>query len=69
MPFVMLIFDFCDDVIWPSVLLDRSKALPAFGPWTELGMQDESVLHLVARQRRKEAIVNMLPAVRQKYAE
>jgi hypothetical protein len=69
MPFIMLIVDFCDDVVWPAVLLERVTALPAFGPWMDLGLKHESVLHLVARERRKKAVIDMLPMVRKKYAE
>lgn len=68
MPFIMLMFDFCDDVVWPAALLDNTKAFEAFGKWIEVGMEDESILHLVARERRKQAVINMLPMVRKKYA-
>jgi hypothetical protein len=69
MPFVMLMFDFCDDVIWPAILLERAKEFPAFGAWVRVGMQNDSVLHLVVRERRKTAVLEMLPAIRKKYAE
>jgi hypothetical protein len=68
MPFIVLMYDFCDDVVWPAVLLEKGKALKAFGPWIQAGIVHESVLHLVARERRKEFVVNSLPATRAKFA-
>ena len=68
MPFVMLMYDLCDDVIWPAMLLEKIKEFPAFGKWTDVGLQHESVLDKVAREPRKAAILRRLPEVKQKYA-
>jgi hypothetical protein len=61
---IMLMFDFCDDVIWPSSLLKEAKELPNFGPWIEAGVSHPSVVLSVERERRKEIVLNMLPKMR-----
>lgn len=71
MPFVMLIEDMSDDVIWPTDLLERLRALPNFSAWMKAGLEDQSVLDRVndVRKRRLEAVLARLPEVRKKFAD
>lgn len=68
MPFVMLVEDLSDDVVWPAALLQRVNALPNFGPWSKAGLKHESVLAKVSREPRRQFILNRLDEVRAKYA-
>jgi hypothetical protein len=64
MSIIMLLYDFCDDVIWPSSLLRQARELPKFGPWIEAGVKHPSVLLSVQREKRKQIVLNMLPKIR-----
>lgn len=69
MPFLMLVEDMSDDIIWPLALLEKSHALPNFSRWMKAGLQHESVLDKVQREPRKEFVRARLSEVRDKYAQ
>lgn len=68
MPFVMLMVDMSDDVIWPADLVSRLRALPHFAKWMDAGLKHESVTEKPDREHRKRVVLKKLGDIRKKYA-
>ena len=69
MPFVMLIEDMGDDVVWPAALRERMLSFPNCSTWYKAGLAHESVLDKVTRESRKVYVLKTLDDLRNRYKD
>lgn len=68
MPFVLRIYDFANDIIWPVALATKLDGLENFSKWAKKCMVDESVTYVWDKEYMVPRIIERLPAARAKYA-
>ena len=67
-PFVLRLYDWADDVIWPRALAEGFEKLPVFDAWAKVCMQHESVMYVYDKAMRLR-IHERLPRAKAKYAD
>lgn len=68
-PFVLRIYDFANDIIWPATAITKLDKLENFSKWARYGMKHESVMYVWDKEYRVPRMIERLPAAKAKYAD